>query len=139
MCELPKENASDDEIKDILNHYNTIAVVGVSSKMEKASNMVARYLKANGYTMIPVNPNYDEVLGEKCYPDLKSIPVHVDIVDIFRKPEDVPPIVNDAIKIGADVIWMQQGIVHNESADKARDRGLKVVMNKCIKVEHATL
>lgn len=138
-CEFPKSNATSEEIKEILLNSRTIAVVGISSNPEKASYRVAEYLKNNGYEVIPVNPNYEEVLGLKCYPDLKSIPVHIDIVDIFRQPDAIPPIVDDSIEIGASTVWMQLGLCKNESAEKAKAAGLNVVMNKCIKIEHAAI
>lgn len=138
-CEFPRENATNEEIKEILENSKTIAVVGLSQDTSKASFGVARYLKNNGYKIIPVNPKYEEILGEKCYPDLKSIPEKIDIVDIFRKPQDIPPIANEAIEIGAKTVWMQSGICHNASAEKARSAGLKVVMNKCMKIEHSML
>jgi len=138
-CEFPKQNATTEEIKEILQSSKTIAIVGLSADESKDSYRVAKYLKEHGYKIIPVNPKYSEILEEKCYPDLKSIPEKVDIVDIFRKPEAVPSIVYDAIEIGAKVIWMQLGICHNVAAEKARNAGLKVVMNKCTKVEHANV
>lgn len=138
-CEFPKNNATSEEIKEILLNSRTIAVVGISSNPEKASYRVAEYLKNNGYDVIPVNPNYEEVLGLKCYPDLKSIPVHIDIVDIFRQPDAIPPIVDESIEIGAGTVWMQLGLCKNESAEKAKAAGLNVVMNKCIKIEHAAI
>ena len=136
-CEFPRQNATNEEIKEILQSNKTIAVVGLSSDALKASYGVAKYMQDNGYKIIPVNPKYTEIIGEKCYPDLKSIPEKIDIVNIFRKPEAVPAIVEEAIEIGAKVIWMQLGICNNASADKAREAGLKVVMNKCIKIEYA--
>jgi len=139
VCEIPMHCSDDPEIMDILTSNERIAVVGISSKPEKASHRVASYLIEKGYDVIPVNPFQDEVLGRKCYPDLGSIPGEVHIVDIFRKPEDVPPVVDEAIGIGARVVWMQQGIVNNASADKALAAGLKVVMNRCIMVEHKRL
>jgi len=135
-CELPDYNPPDEEIVNILKNVKTIAIVGISEKPDRDSHQVARYLKDHGYKIIPVNPKYEQVLGEKCYPDLKSIPEPVDVVDIFRKPEAIPPIVDDAISIGAKVVWMQLGLAHNESAEKARKAGLEVVMSKCIKIEH---
>lgn len=138
-CELPQNNPSDEEIIEILKNSKTIAVVGLSTDDTKASYMVAEYLKDNGYKIIPVNPGATEILGEKCYPDLKSIPEKIDIVDIFRKPNDIPPVVDEAIEVGAKVVWMQLGLCHNESAEKARSAGLKVVMSKCIKIEHEML
>jgi uncharacterized protein len=121
---------------EILQNNRTIAVVGISSNPEKPSNVVAKYLREHGYVIIPVNPNETAVLGEKSYPDLSSIPLKVDVVDIFRKSEDVPPIVREAIKIGAKAVWMQEGIVNDDAASVARRAGLKVVMNKCMRKEH---
>jgi hypothetical protein len=138
-CEFPRQNATLEEIKEIIQSSKTIAIVGLSADETKDSYRVAKYMQEHGYKIIPVNPKYQEVLGEKCYSDLKSIPEKVDIVDIFRKPEAVPPIVDEAIEIGAKIIWMQLGICNNVSADNARESGLKVVMNKCIKVEYANI
>lgn len=129
----------DRELKSILERAKTIAVVGISHKEERDSNKVAKYLKDHGYVMIPVNPKYREVMGEKCHPDLKSVPTHIDVVDIFRNIEAIPAIVDEAIAAGADSVWMQLGLVHEEAAEKARAAGLAVVMDKCIKVEHARL
>ena len=126
-------------LRRILAEYKTIAVVGLSDKWHRPSNFAAKYLKDHGYKIIPVNPGQTEILGEKCYPSLLDIPEKVDVVDIFRKPEDVPPIVEDAIKIGAKVIWMQIGVINEEAAKRARDAGLEVVMNRCMKIEHARL
>lgn len=125
------------EIKEILAQSKTIAVVGLSAKENRPSNMVARYLMAAGYTIIPVNPGQSEILGEKCYPSLLDIPSAVDVVDIFRRPEDVGPVVADAVQIGAKVVWMQEGIVNDEAAAVARAAGLKVIMDRCLKVDHA--
>ncbi len=138
-CEFPESNPSDDEIKKILVNSRTIAVVGLSEKPERDSYQVAKYLKDHGYIIIPVNPAKSEILGEKSYPDLASIPSPVDIVDIFRNIEAVPGIVEEAIKIKAKVVWMQLGLAHNKSAQKARNAGLIVVQSKCLKVEHARL
>ena len=126
-------------VEDILKEGKTIAVVGLSPKPERDSNRVAKYLQDHGYRIIPVNPMADEVLGEKCYPDLKSIPESVDVVDIFRKPEDVPPLVDQAIDIRAAAVWMQLDIVNEEAAAKAREAGLAVVMDKCMLIEHQRL
>ena len=126
-------------LRRILAEYKTIAVVGLSDKWHRPSNFAAKYLKDHGYKIIPVNPGQKEILGEKCYPSLLDIPEKVDVVDIFRKPKDVPPIVEDAIKIGAKVIWMQIGVINEEAAKRARDAGLEVVMNRCMKIEHARL
>ena len=126
-------------VEEILNQGKTIAVVGLSPKPERDSHRVAKYLQAQGYRIIPVNPMADEILGEKCYQDLKSIPEQVDVVDIFRKPEDVPPIVDQAVDIGAAAVWMQLGISHDEAGAKARKAGLGVVMDKCMLIEHQRL
>ena len=117
-----------------------VAVVGLSDKPARDSYRVADYLKNHGYTIIPVNPTKQEILGEKSYPDLTSIPGQVDIVDIFRNVSAIPGIVDEAIRIKAKVVWMQLGVLaHNDSADKARDAGLKVVQSKCMKIEYAKL
>ncbi len=127
------------EIKEILAQTQTIAVVGLSPKENRPSNDVARYLQKAGYTIIPVNPGQSEILGEKCYQSLLEIPEEIDIVDIFRRPEDVGPVVDQAIKIGAKVVWMQEGIVNEEAAANARAEGLTVIMDRCLKVDHANL
>jgi predicted CoA-binding protein len=121
----------------ILTRYRRIAMVGLSPNPYRPSHFAAIYLKSNGYRIIPVNPQCTDILGETCYPDLRSIPEPVDIVDIFRKPQDVPAIVDDAIAIGAKVIWMQLGVVNELAAAKARAHGLEVVMDRCTKIEHA--
>ena len=123
-------------IKKLLATARTIAVVGLSPKESRPSNMVARYLIEAGYTIIPVNPGQEEILGLDCYPDLGSIPVPVDIVDIFRRSEDVPPIVAESIAIGAKAVWMQEGVVHAEAARTAQAAGLLVVMDRCLKTVH---
>ncbi|MFA4955499.1 MAG: CoA-binding protein [Candidatus Methanoperedens sp.] len=122
-------------IETILN-YKTIAVVGISEDSGRPSHFVASFLEAHGYTIIPVNPKLTEWEGRKCYPDLLSIPVKVDIVDIFRRSEAVPPIVDEAIAIKAKVVWMQEGIVNEGAAAKARKAGVEVVMDKCMKKEY---
>ncbi len=121
-------------IENILD-YKTIAVVGISDDPARPSNFVARFLKEHGYKIIPVNPKLSEWEGEKCYPDLLSIPVKVDIVDIFRRSEAIPPIVDEAISIKAKAVWMQEGIINEEAAAKARKAGIEVVMDKCMKKE----
>ncbi len=138
-CQLPEKNAEDPEVLNLLKGSKTIAVVGVSHKEDRDSHKVAKYLKEHGYTLIPVNPKYKEVLGETCYPDLKSVPVPIDVVDIFRNIEAIPGIVDEAIEVKAGAVWMQLGLAHNEAAEKAREAGLSVVMNKCIKIEHQRL
>ena len=127
------------KISSLLKEYKTIAVVGLSPKENRPSNQVARYLIGAGYNIIPVNPGQSEILEKTCYPDLKSIPEDVDIVDIFRRPEDIPPIVADAIAIKAKVVWMQQGIINDEAAATARKAGLTVIMDRCLKVDHMNL
>ena len=126
-------------LRRILNDYKTIAVVGLSDKWNRPSYFAAKYLQEHGYRIIPVNPGHKEILGEKCYASLLDIPEKVEVVDIFRKAEDVPPIVEDAIKIGAKVVWMQLGIINEEAAKRAREAGLEVVMNRCMKIEHGRL
>ena len=126
-------------LRRILTDYKRVAIVGLSDDWSRPSNFVGKYLLEHGFEVFPVNPKYDEILGQKCYPDLTSIPTTVDIVDVFRRIEHVPPLVDDAITIGAKVVWMQLGIVHEEAAQKARDAGLEVVMNRCIKIEYARL
>lgn len=123
----------------ILNSSRTIAVVGLSSKPDRTSYKVASYLKEEGYTIIPVNPTEKNILGEICYPDLTSIPGPVDVVDIFRRPEGVPPIVEEAIRIGARAVWMQEGVINQEAANRAEQAGLMVVMDRCMRKEHRKL
>ena len=138
-CEIPMTNATSDEVRQILASARTVAVVGVSDKPDRDSYQVAAYLRQNGFRIIPINPNVTEVLGEKTYPNLLDVPEPVDIVDIFRKPEAIPGLVEQAIAISAKAVWMQKGIVHNAAAEKARAAGLKVVMDKCLMVEHQGL
>ncbi|MBI2849729.1 MAG: CoA-binding protein [Chloroflexi bacterium] len=125
--------------EEILKSNRVIAIVGLSANPERPSNEVARYLKGKGYTIIPVNPNEKEILGETCYPDLNSIPGKVEVVDVFRRAEDTPPIAREAVKKGAAVLWLQEGIVNEEAAAIARQAGLQVVMDKCMKKEHEKL
>ncbi len=125
-----------DELKEIYEDSRVIAVVGLSPDANRPSNRVAGYLKRNNYTIIPVNPSQELILDEKCYPDLTSIPVKVDVVDIFRKSEEVLPIVEAAIRMGAKMVWMQEGVVNEAAAEVARKAGLKVVMNRCMLKEH---
>ncbi len=126
-------------IKNMLELSKVIAVVGLSDKPDRDSYQVAAYLQHQGYKIIPVNPNAVEILGEKSYSDLSAIKVPIDIVDIFRKPEAVDEIVDQAIQIKAKMVWMQEGVVNDEAAQKASQAGLKVVMNKCILKEHRRL
>jgi predicted CoA-binding protein len=123
-------------IKELLGSARTIAIVGLSTEKTKASNMVASYLKDEGYHVIPVNPRAVEILGEKCYADLKSIPEKVDVVQIFRPPSEVAAIVDDAIAVGARAVWMQLHIIDLASAERAAAAGLDVVVDKCLKMEH---
>jgi len=127
------------ELKEILATSKTIAVVGLSNKPDRPSYRVATYLQHAGYTIIPVNPTISSTLGSRAYPNLRAIPGRVDIVQIFRRAVAVLPIVEEAISIGAKVIWMQTGIVHEEAAARARAAGLDVVMDTCMMVEHSAL
>ena len=124
------------DYREILKKTGTIAIVGLSPKEARPSNMVARYLIEAGYRIIPVNPGHGRLLGLPCYPRLTEIPEKVDMVNIFRRSEEVYPIAEDAVRIGAKYVWMQQGIVHSEAAAFAEKHGLEVIMDRCIKVEH---
>ena len=132
-------NPPDHEIRRILQTYKKVAVVGLSSNPGRASHGVARYLQGQGFKIIPVNPKEKEILGEKAYPDLSSIPEKFEIVDIFRKSEHVPAIVDEAIKAGAKVVWMQQGVINHDAAIKASENGLTVVMDRCMLKECSAL
>jgi predicted CoA-binding protein len=125
--------------EEILKSSRVIAMVGLSANPERPSNIVATYLKEKGYRVIPVNPGEKTIMGETSYPDLVSIPEKVDVVDIFRKAEDIPPIVEEAIKIGAKAVWMQEGIKNESAATRAAKAGLKVVMDRCMRKEHMKL
>ena len=138
-CEIPAYNPPPEKIRAILENHKIVAIVGLSPKPERDSHKVAKYLKAHHYKVVPINPGQKEILGETCYPNLKDIPFPIGIVNIFRKPEAIPPIVDDAIAIGAKVVWMQLGIVHNGASEKAREAGLEVIMSKCIKIEHMNM
>lgn len=122
--------------QQILASSRVVAMVGLSANPERPSNGVARYLMGKGYQVIPVNPNEKEILGETCYPDLASIPEPVDVVDVFRKSEDVLPIAEEAVRIGAKALWMQEGVKNRQAAALARQAGLKVVMDKCMRKRH---
>lgn len=127
----------DDSVVDrILDHAHTIAVVGLSANPRRPSHGVARYLQAAGYRIIPVNPNLDQVLGEKAYPSLRDLPDQVDVVDIFRRSAAVGPIVDEAIAIGAGAVWLQDGVIDEAAAERARAAGLDVVMDDCIMRRH---
>ena len=126
-------------LRRILRENRRIAVVGLSANPMRPSYFAAKYLKDHGYEIVPVNPRYEEVLGEKCYPDLSAVPGKVDVVDLFQKPEQIPAFVDQAIAIGAKVVWMQLGIENEAAAEKARGAGLEVVMDRCMKIEYARL
>ncbi len=141
---LEKQNQSQPSpdkglAAELLKKAKTVAVVGISYKEDRDSHKVAKYLKEHGYKIIPVNPGLKEVLGEPCYPNLKSIPEHIDVVDVFRNIEAIPGIVDEAISVGAGSVWMQLGLKHDEAAKKARNAGIPVVMDLCMKIEHARL
>jgi len=126
-------------LRRVLMQYRSIAVVGLSANWYRPSYFAAKYMLEHGYTVIPVNPSYKEVLGQACYPSLREVPVKVDIVDCFRRAEDIPEIVGEAIAIGAKVIWMQLGVIHAEAMRKAEAAGMEVVMDRCVKIEYARL
>ncbi len=126
-----------EKIKEVLTSYKVVAVVGLSDNKMRPSNRIGMFLKARGYDVIPVNPTYDTVLGLKSYKSLLDIPGDVDIVNIFRKPKAVGPIVEEAIKKGAKVVWMQEGVINEEAAHRARDAGMTVVMDRCMYKEYA--
>ena len=128
-----------DKIRRILRRYKTIAVVGLSAQWHRPSNFAAKYMQEHGYRVIPVNPGNDAILGERCYKSLRDIPEKVGLVDIFRKTQDVMPIAEDAIAIGARVLWQQLGVKNDAAAAKARAAGLEAVMDRCVKIEHGRL
>ena len=132
-------NEDINTLRRILKQSKTIAVVGLSANWWRPSYFAAKYMQEHGYRIIPVNPAYQEVLGETCYASARDIPEPVDIVDCFRKSEEIPVIADDAIAIGAKVLWMQLGVINPEAADRARKAGLEVVMDRCVKIEHARL
>jgi len=126
-------------LRRILATSRVIAVVGLSGNWYRPSYFAAKYMQEHGYKIIPVNPNYTEVLGEKCYPDVASIPERIDVVDCFRKPDEMPPLAREAVAKGAKVLWMQLGIRNDEAAKIANAAGLDVVQNRCVKIEHARI
>ena len=138
-CEVPLRNATPEEIREILTTARRIAVVGHSDDPARDSYRVGRYLASQGYEVFPVNPDARPTAGLRFYPDLDSVPKPVDVVDIFRRPEAIPAIVDEAIRVGARVVWMQEGLAHNAAAEKARAAGLKVVMNRCMMKDHRAL
>jgi len=129
----------DEEMRRILAQCKAIAIVGLSPRAERDSNMVARYLQGVGYQIIPINPAEESILGQRCYPDLLSVPQHIDIVDVFRRPDAVGPIVNQAVACGAGALWLQLGVTNQPAEDQARAAGLAVISDSCIKVEHMRL
>ena len=139
-CEFPTVNSKSEEILEIFKNTKTIAIAGLSPDSDKASNMVAVYLQNAGFKIVPVYPKEETILGEKVYRSISEIPFKIDMVDIFRKPDAIAEIVDEAIKRGdVDVVWTQLGLVNNEAASKAKEAGLKVVQNKCTKIEHRNL
>ncbi len=145
VCALPDRSAAAEVakyqdplvIREILHTARTIAIVGLSSNQLRPSNFVGFYLKRHGYTVVPVNPNEREVFGHKAYVSLSDIPFHVDVVDVFRAPAAVPAIAEEAVRIGASALWLQFGVISAEGARAASDGGLNVVVDRCMKVEHA--
>ena len=126
-------------LRRLLQETKTIAVVGLSPRPDRPSHEVAAYLQRAGYRIIPVNPACEEVLGEKCYPSLREIPVPIDLVDVFRRPEDVMAVAEDAIAVGARALWLQLGVIAPQAAARAEQAGLKVVMDRCTKIDHRAL
>ncbi|WP_240417433.1 CoA-binding protein [Paenibacillus periandrae] len=133
------ENPARDRIKELLKNAGNIAVVGLSDKPDRTSYMVAEAMQSKGYRIIPVNPNAKQILGELCYPSLSDIPEPVDIVNVFRRSDQVVPVAEEAVKINAKVFWLQLGIFNDEAAEIAKSGGLEVIMDRCIKVEDAIL
>jgi hypothetical protein len=134
---MSEPTADPAAIKAILQNYKLVAVVGLSPKPERPSYQVAKYLQDHGYRIVPVNPGQKEIRGEKCYPTLKDVPFPVEVVDIFRNVEAIPGIVEEAIAMGAKVVWMQLGLSEPTAARRAEAAGLQVIMDRCMKVEHA--
>ena len=128
---------SSEAIKKILEDCRTIAVVGLSSSPARASNGVAGYMKRQGYKIIPVNPKEEQVLGEQSYPTLADVPIKIDLVDVFRRSEEAGKVVDEAIKVGAKAVWLQEGVIDNAAAERAQEAGLLVVMDRCWLKEHA--
>ena len=142
-CEFPTVNSNKDEIKEIFDNTKTIAIVGLSPDSEKASFRVASYLQSKGFKIVPIYPKEDEILGEKVYRNLEEIPFDIDMVDIFRKPDAIAKVVDEAIRLkdskNIKSVWFQLGLANNEAAQKAVENGLKVVQNKCTKIEHKAI
>ncbi len=137
---MPTDSASSTQtdMDYILEHYRTVAVVGLSPKPHRDSHAVSRYMQAQGWRIVPINPNVSSILGETAYPSLTEAARHhrIALVNVFRNSADVPPVVDEAITIGAQAVWLQMGVVHDIAAQKARDAGLRVVQDKCLMVEH---
>jgi len=136
IYKLPDNVGPSEEIEEILRECRKIAVVGLSPKESRDSNRVARYLMEQGYEVVPVNPGQREILGKTCYRSLKDIPFPVDMADLFLNPTRVPQAVAQAIEIGVNAVWMQLGVIHDEAAEKIRQEGIRVVMDRCIMTEH---
>jgi predicted CoA-binding protein len=136
MTTPAETQASAAEVTEMLKNYRVVAVVGLSADPSRPSHQVAHYLQVHGYRIVPVNPGCQQILGERCYASLRDIPFPVEVVDIFRKVDAIPGIVDEAIAVGAKVVWMQQGLEEPGSASKARQAGLAVVMDRCMKIEH---
>jgi predicted CoA-binding protein len=136
---MPHRNPTDDQIRELLTHATTIAMVGASSNPEKASHGIMRKLQSVGYRVIPVNPRETEVLGERSYPSLIDVPERIDIVDVFRRAEDTPAVADEAVTIGAKALWLQTGIVNEDAAARATAGGMTVVMDACLGATHALL
>jgi predicted CoA-binding protein len=132
-------NEDINTLRRILRDTKTIAIVGLSANWWRPSFFAAKYLQEHGYRIVPVNPQYREILNEKCYPALRDIPFKVDVVDCFRKSEEIPPLAEDAIAIGAKVLWLQLGVINEAAGERARGAGLEVVMDRCMKIEHGRL
>lgn len=133
------DNTDIRTLRRVLQQHQTIAMVGLSANWYRPSFFAAKYLQEYGYRVIPVTPAYDEILGEKCYPSLEEVPETVEVVDCFRRPEEIPALAEQAVRIKAKVLWMQLGIVHDGAAAIAREAGLEVVMDRCMKIEHGRL
>lgn len=140
-CELPRHHSSSDEIREILEKHKVVAVVGLSTDASRPSHGVAAYLQQAGYRIVPIHLRAESILGEKAYPNLRDVPAElgIEIVDVFRRPDAVMPHVEEAIDIGAKVLWLQEGVINNEAADRAKAAGLQVVMNRCMLKEHKVL
>jgi uncharacterized protein len=137
MSEVPERYQDPDTIRSILHTARTVAIVGLSGKVLRPSNFVGFYLQRHGYRVLPVNPREDEILGERSYPSLADLPVAPDVVDVFRAPDAVPAIAREAVDVGAKALWLQFGVISPEGADIAEQGGLQVVVDRCMKVEHA--